>query len=367
MSHRTSNHQHYRRLRSSKSKYRNRPKFSGSVLRKHLSTEALEQRILLADDIFDSKIPDAFKDQSATELIHTFESLADALGGIVANTELLGTPIPLLEQSLNDLLLEDPEPRLFAPDAISFLTEPVVEGNFKKFTVHFRDANLLLSERGVQLGDTVRYLTRSGDKFEGAVDSFEAGKVTIRYSSERTDSPAFKPTLSFQAGGSLGDIFRSPLGNFLDAEFVAAQGTTLLGFLKDVQGPLGIAAESVEYADSKLYFTVVVEPQPFEFSQRLDFGDSVQHLSFNATGDFIVQVAPKIQLPLAVQLSSSALPKLSINDARANAPEFREITIGLNATLDDPYARANWIPKWNAYRRWKQRWHRHYRRFHSGL
>ncbi len=143
----------------------------------------------------------------------------------------------------------------------------------------------------------MQFLATTGESYQGTVESVTGETVVIRYPESRSDTPLLAtPKLTFQVGGTLGDRLRSAVANY------NRPGTTApsLGqLLTDLAEPLGVSFSDATYdrPSGVLRITPVFTPRPIQYVTRLDLGDKIAGIEFNANGDFLVSAAPTIRLP----------------------------------------------------------------------
>ncbi len=86
-------------------------------------------------------------------------------------------------------------------------------------------------------------------------------------------------------------------------------------------------------------------PKPIQYATRLDFGDKIAGLEFNASGNFLVTAAPTIRLPIIIDLSPNPTlptPPIPFGDRVGILDDVTpEISLVITAQLDNPQARAS--------------------------
>ncbi len=321
--------------------------FNASLYGTPLGTAPNLPSITIDDsNLFDATAPVFAVDMSPLTLNLSAESIINALIGLASwldnatGSTALSTKIPLINKNIGEILSSVAEPRTFETHQILSITEPVVADGFKKFSAQLNVGGRTISSLGIRPGDTVTFLATNGERFPAEVDSVEGETVVLSYAESRTDEPDLaSPSLTFEIGGSLSSALRAAMANYSSAGVAV---TSLGKLLNDLAEPLGINFDDVAYdsATKLLRLTPTFTPKPIQFTSRLDFGDEIPGLSFNASGDFLITASPMIRLPLEINLSSSAALTISnrvavIDDA---TPEVR---LAITAQLDNPQARAS--------------------------
>ncbi len=97
-------------------------------------------------------------------------------------------------------------------------------------------------------------------------------------------------------GGTLSDHLRSAIANYNKP---GALAPSLAQLLNELAEPLGLSFANVAYNNTTrmLTMTPTFTPRAIQYSTRLDFGNKIAGLEFNATGDFLVSATPTIRLP----------------------------------------------------------------------
>ena len=329
---------------------------AGLVLNGSSVGPALSATATISDtDLFDSTLPtvvgnldDLQLDVSASDVITGLLTLADHLD-VVSSSDVMSTTIPLLNKTLAEVLNGDPEPREFGSAEISAISTPTENGDFKEFTVTLNTASANvptnISRLGLRPGDTVQYQTSTGDRLDGTVSAIGSNTITIQYPKTRTDTPdSANPRFSFQVDGALSSILKGSLGSLQNTN--ASQSVpTLAELFNEFGGPLGLTIDNAAYDDTDklLTFTLNFQPDTIAFVTRLDFGTQIDPLEFNASGDFLLGVSPTIKLPIGLRLGKDlpvTTPRIFLSDPSDEAADFHEVTLNVNATLDNPQARA---------------------------
>ncbi len=265
-------------------------------------------------------------------LLQVAEWLDDAIN-------LDNVKIPLINKSVGEILASPTELKDFDFTSIVKMTAPVIEDGFKKFTTQLNLNGDSATSVGIKPGDVMKFLSTTGEQFEAIVDSVEGEIVTLIYDAERSDVPDLvSPLLSFRSGGSLSSQLKAALEDYIKPDAVIP---SIGEVLNDLLEPFGMTIGGVSYNDvgKKLTFTPELTPKPYKFRSRFDFGGEVSALGFNASGDFLVDVAPTIRLPLEIDLSSGAINTLSRVAVKIDTTP--EVTLAVTAQLDNPFARAN--------------------------
>ena len=99
-------------------------------------------------------------------------SLADQLDNF-ADVDLLGTPLPLLNKSLAEILGGDPDPVVLEQADIAVVGEIETRDGQSSFTISLADAPSLAD--GIQEGDLVVYRGAGGIEFEATLGPVEVG------------------------------------------------------------------------------------------------------------------------------------------------------------------------------------------------
>ncbi len=218
----------------------------------------------------------------------------------------LSTKIPLLNKTVGELLSKQAEPSSFDRSQIIAVTSLSTSGGFKRFTTQLNLGGKTAASIGIKPEDKMRFLATSGEFYEGTIDSVVGEVVTIRYADTRPDSPnVANPSLTFQVGGTLGDNLKAALVNYNKPGIVAPSLGQLFNELAE---PLGISFTGIAYdnATKLLTLTPTFAPRPIQYTSKLDFGNRITGLEFNASGNFLVTASPTIKLPLEINLDSNS-------------------------------------------------------------
>ena len=307
-------------------------------------------RIDIADaDLFDSTPPTFDVDfeslvtnLSAENVIGGLLQLAEWIDDAILDGEVSSTPIPLLNQTIGELISSGAQSREFASHEILAITAPEIDEDdpeFQSFTVSLNTAGRGAFALGINLNDQMQFRSESGEFFSATVVDIDGETVTLQYAADRTDRPDLaEPAVSFLIGGAIGDSITAALARFSDPEVAAP---TIGEFLNDLAGPLGINIDDVAFdnATRTLTITPAFSPDPLQYEARLDFGESIPGLGFEASGDFMITAAPTIRLPLGINLDPDAT--ISPGDRVFVIDDTEpEVSVDLSANLDDPRARA---------------------------
>ncbi|MEZ6089227.1 MAG: hypothetical protein R3C05_14590 [Pirellulaceae bacterium] len=303
-------------------------------------------------NLFDSTAPDFTIDLAPLALNfsaeHVVDSLIDLASKLATSTdsEALGTPIPLLNKTVGELLTSPAEPRRFAGTEVSSMTAPTDDGTWKTFTVNLGAVDFKPSLHGIRRGGGMTFLSTTGDRFGATVSKVDGNQVTLRYPSSRTDVPdASAKSLEFSVPGNLGEQIKAAIGNYIGEDGMRdlSAGVPSLGeLLANLGALMGFGDDDITYDESTmtLMLTPSFTPEPLQFETKLDFGDQIAGLGFEASGNFLIAAAPTIRLPLGIVLdpSSSIAAKDRVFVVDDTQPE---VSVALAANLDDPRARAS--------------------------
>ncbi len=279
---------------------------------------------------------------SASALLEGLKSVATWLSQ-ASNHSSLADKIPMLDKSLGEILSTPTEPRTFGDHQIISVSAPIVDGAWKRFKAHLNLNGASASSIGIKPGASMQFLASNGERFSAEVDSIDGEVVALRYDSKRNDTPnRTQPSMTFQIGGTLGDNLLAAIGNYGK---LGAVIPSLAEVLNDLAEPLGISFSNVAFNNTTklLTMTPVFTPRAIQYVSRLDFGAGVAGLEFNASGNFLVNVAPTIRLPLEINLASDSnltpgnRVALIDNPANDGTPE---IELAITAQIDNPRARA---------------------------
>ena len=279
---------------------------------------------------------------SAENVIGGLLKLAEWIDDAILDGEVSSTEIPLLNQTIGELISSGAQSREFVSHEILSITAPEEDDDnpeVQSFSVSLNTAGGGAFALGIKLGDEMKFLSESGESFPATVVDIDGETVTLEYAADRLDTPDLaEPSVTFLIGGAIGDSIKAALSKFSDPEVAAP---TIGEFLNDLAGPLGINIDDVAFdnATKTLTITPNFSPDPLQYEARLDFGESIPGLGFEASGDFLVTAAPTIRLPLGINLDPTATIELEdrvfiIDD------EEPEVSVDLSANLDDPRARA---------------------------
>ena len=272
---------------------------------------------------------------SAEPLINGLLDLADYLNEAIQPDDSAGgdsianTKIPLLNQTFGELISAPADLRSLSPSSLSGIT---IDGGMKRFTAEFAGS---VAAQGIKLGDTVRFLTASGERFPAIVDGISGNSVTLAYDAARTDEPAATSDLQFEIGGSLGDQIKAALAGFGSRIQAGDLSAPSFGEVLDVLAEtMGFLPGDIDYdpATEILSFTPDFTPVALQYETKLDLSEQIPGLEFEASGDFLVTATPTIRLPLGIDLTDNTV--FLIDDAQP------EVSISLSAQLDDPRASA---------------------------
>ncbi|MCA9086152.1 MAG: hypothetical protein KDA81_18975, partial [Planctomycetaceae bacterium] len=323
--------------------------FSGSLYGNALgATPPNLPGILVSDaDLFDNSAPTFNVDLaplllnlSAEHVVGGLLQLADSLDDVIGS-DSLDQPIPLINKSLHELLTSPAQPRRFSGNEITSISTSVVDGDVQRFMATLDTGGRSVSSLGIKPGDLVTFLAEGGDRFGATVESVGTDVVTLTYAAARNDKPdaTSLQSLEFHVGGSIGDQLRSALGNYNKPGAVVP---TIGRLLNELSGPLGIDFGAIGFDETTktLTLTPTFAPEPIQFESKLDFGDSIVGLEFDASGRFMLTAEPVIRLPLGINLDPDAT--LSASDRVFVIEDVEpEVTISLSANIDDPHARAS--------------------------
>ncbi|MEL6105979.1 MAG: hypothetical protein AAFU85_08080, partial [Planctomycetota bacterium] len=272
---------------------------------------------------------------SAAPLINGLLDLAEYLNEAIEPDDSVGgdsianTKIPLLNQTFGELLSSPAESRSLSPIGLGAIT---IDGGLKRFTA---DLGSDVAAQGIKLGDSVKFLTDSGERFPATVDAIDGSTVTLAYDASRNDEPGATSDLQFEIGGSLGDQIKAALAGF--GTRLQASDPSVPSFgevLKVLSETMGFLPGNIDYdpATEILRFTPEFTPVALKYESTLDLSEQVPGLEFEASGDFLVTATPTIRLPLGIDLTDNTM--FLIDDA------LPEVSINLSAALDDPRASA---------------------------
>ena len=272
----------------------------------------------------------------------------------VTETDAMNVTIPLVNKTVGEILSAPAEPREFTAGEIIGMTGPVVDGDVQTFTVTLNTGGAGAASLGIKpfversgaddaqtaSEDIVTFLAESGDRFTAKVDSIDGETVTLRYPASRADKPDLvNPSLEFLVGGSIGDQLKSALVNYNKPGQAAASIGQLFN---EIGGPLGIDFGSIQFDESTktLTLTPSFQPEPIKFETALDFGENIPGLAFEASGNFLIEAAPEIRLPIGIVLDPDT--SIAATDRVFVVEDVEpEVKVSLTANLDDPRARAS--------------------------
>src|SRR5262249_5718684 len=142
--------------------------------------------------------------------VKNLSAMVENLTGV----SVLDTPIPLLNQSLGDIL-EGPPTILDMDQTATFLgvSPVVVVGDRKQFTATFDGGNLL--GRGVAVGNPVTYLDGNNQVRTGSIDEVTASSFTVGFNASLDQDPMPVGSPGFQiqrTGATLVDQIKNILG-----------------------------------------------------------------------------------------------------------------------------------------------------------
>ncbi len=287
--------------------------FNASLYGAPLVAGAVLPSISFSDpNIFDSNFPAPNVNLAPLFLNLSSEAIVDGLLQFASwlndatGSDALNIKIPLLNKTVGELLSTPAEARNFDRSEIISITGTTVADGFKRFTAQINLGGKTAASIGIKPDDKMMFLATSGEFYEGIVDTVEGEEVTIRYEDSRTDEPELEePELSFEVGGTLGDTLKSALVNFSQPGAVT---TSLAALFNELAEPLGIkfngpGAISYDNATKRLLLIPSFTPKPYQYATRLDFGDKIAGLEFNASGDFIITATPTIRLPIEINLN----------------------------------------------------------------
>jgi hypothetical protein len=269
-----------------------------------------------------------------TEALTTLATVLDA----ASEFELLGAPMPLLNQSLGELLRGVPLPVIYQGAEIAEVDDPLDEGAVRTFTVILESAAALRD--GIKIGDAVEYRGTDGGFHDGVLSAVSPGQFTVRISAAASPAPdRDAPVFRFHRGGKLSDQIQGMLGDLLDPAHGAARVPTLQSLVRELARLLGVDPVAIDLRvtgrgeDRAIEFTLAFDPAPLTFSEALDFGATVSGLELTSGGEVNVVIDPQFAVRLGVRLGAGLAVPDRIYLVETDAPE---VTMDVALQLDDP-------------------------------
>jgi autotransporter-associated beta strand protein len=264
--------------------------------------------------------------------------------------DVLATQIPLLNKSIGEVLNGTPRELALPNESVSFISEPVTDGEFETFTVFLTGINLL--QKGVTADNVVSYLPADSDTpVEGIIDDVTTGSFVVRFPAAlnqpgpRTDNPSFtiirSGDLQSQLGSLLGGVsFNLPTLQQLVGRLGEITGIDLFDMVKVTDttpddGQLDLSTLAIE-------IPVIFDPDPIVFEQRLDLSKQITGLQLDASANFDVTVDPRFEIVLGVRLT----PGLNLNQRfyivdNPDLQDHHEVTLDVTARLNDPVVQGS--------------------------
>lgn len=276
---------------------------------------------------------------TAQHVIDGLRSLADWVDEAAAG-EALDVTIPLINQTVAELLSANTKPRRFGSTNIVAISAGIDDGTHWRVTATLDTTTATPASLGIKPGDTVRFLAASGDTLPAQVETLTGGEVTFIYANSSSNQPnVTAPELTFEVSATIGSQLREALSRF-SAD--GAQAPELGDLLAQLADTLGIDFGAIDYdpMTKQMTLTPSFQPAPLLVSTRLDLGEEVSGLGFSASGDFNFSVTPNFRLPLGINLDTdAAIPSTDRLYVREDAEA--EVQVQLEAQLDNPQARAS--------------------------
>ncbi len=299
-----------------------------------------------------------------------FNGLADAADFLdqLTGQNLLTTKLPLVNKSLGDILDANPAPLDLSGSQVTDVTLLGSDGTQDRFSVTVDLGGPDLAQQGIKVGNTVHYLTTTGDTLDGTIESISNTTFTVVYDATLDQTPnQTYPTFEIVRTSSLGDLLRGFLDKLSDPSY-SIQFPTLQDLIRGLGAQLGYSPDQVDNLlqvsfDSSTFvlsITPTIQLQPLVYSTQLDLSTRIAGLTFDANADLNITVTPVFHLPIRVDLSADdsltatrrfflvddGTPDLSLTvTANLDNPNFsaRMGLLGLRLTKDSTIPNNNGI------------------------
>jgi Ca2+-binding RTX toxin-like protein len=272
----------------------------------------------------------------------TLQEIAGAAG-----IDLMNEKIPLVNESLGEILGSQPQQVQFKNDASAIppvqqvldVSEVFPAGAENEFVVTLNNVNPL--KLGVAAGNPVKYKAAAGsgcnmDLCEGAIARVDFTGFAVTFTEPTHTPDGTNPEFQITASGSLQNQLAASLGQLTDIGSLSIKVPTLQDLIQELSDRTGVDLfDKVQVTPdgSALQIDLTINPDPIRFSKHLDFGDSVHGLKFDASGTFNVQVDPSFAITVGVRLSENLSASQRFFIVENATPE---ITLAVSANLNDP-------------------------------
>ncbi|MCA9170110.1 MAG: hypothetical protein KDB23_20680, partial [Planctomycetales bacterium] len=285
----------------------------------------------------------------ADDIIAGINLLADSIES-ATGTDVLAAEIPLIHKSLGELLNSSSAliniPDVDRPErSIADVSEVTVVGDDRFFTLSFNELDP--ESAGISVGDSVQFATVDGQTADGEIVAVTPTGISVRASALLNTLPdLIAPSISIQQNSSP----LSRLRNLLGTDSVGIPTIQELVHRLSVRTGIDLFNQvelvgSLAEGNLAISLPLMLTPDPIEFEQRLDLGDRIQGLNFDASANFQIEVAPSISAKLGI----SVMPNVALRDrvflfdnpTDDQGVVHPEVTLDITARLNDPEISGN--------------------------
>ncbi len=230
---------------------------------------------------------------NAGQIVAAIQNLSTSLES-VTGTQLLDTEIPVLGKSLAEVLNAVAQPYDLPADSIVGTT--ITNGLFQVGL-----ENLDMGAAGIAIGRTITYRVGNTDQ-TGVVEAVDTSSFTVRPNITGQLPASDSTVYRILRPGTIAEQFNSFFG---DLDFTVP---TLQDLIRDLGSKLGIdliSKVTVEGTGVNRFLRIPIDfsPDPFTFSQNLDFAGSIPLLELQTNSAFNVTVAPEFHIALGISLA----------------------------------------------------------------
>jgi Ca2+-binding RTX toxin-like protein len=289
-----------------------------------------------------------FLDVDADTLVDGLLVLADHLQSTVdLDDGLFAREVPILNKTLGDLLGDEVGAVEFTnlvgqaevDQPIADVTEPIISGNAALFTVMLNGDSP--AARGIAIGDAVVFRATGGPLTElaGEVTDVTATGFSVAYAATETQSPdGTLPSFRVLVGGGIADMIRAALGEAADEMQRTIELPTLDDLLEQLADATGINIfddVTIDLDARSIQVPLRFDPAPLTYAHRLDMGDRIEGLAFDASGDLNVEIDPAFQVVVGIDFSPNlTLAQRMFIVEQPDDPATDDVDERVDATLD---------------------------------
>ncbi len=217
--------------------------------------------------------------------------------------ELLNKKLPLIDQTLGQLLNSPPEPLvLAAAEVVGLISRPVTSSDR---TAAVSIAGNLLS-RGIEVGNMVEYQNATGTTIKRSITRIVGDTFEFEFAPTQFQAPASTTSFKIVREGGLAARIRSlvssvdfsiPTLQQMILKLEHATGLNLHDHVKLVGTP-----GSNDFA---LQFPLSLDPDPLRFVRQVSFKDKLPKLDFEADAQLELIVDPRFDVTLGISLAKT--------------------------------------------------------------